>query len=159
VRVSFRLYGVAVYSKEALVVKRHTEGYGALELVSFEFSGWLVIGLYKSPTCARLNRLLEVMDQFLLERQGMEVIIMGDFNVDLYDVERADGGALRTWMEERHLSHRDVGTTTHRRTAIDQIWTSAPLGSPTQTVFAYYSDHLPLLASLPRPPAVVEQLN
>ena len=152
----FREYGVAVYAKERLAIRRRTFGNCAIEVICFQWSACSVVALYKSPAnSCPLQRLLELLEETLvglateLGTAEGNILIVGDFNVDLAKHDTAACRQLVLWMMSRGLRHVDVGATTDLVSKIDQIWANFDLGQPTQTLDCYYSDHKQLLVSMP----------
>ncbi len=153
---SFSNYGIAIYSKEQLVVRRRclpeARGGYAVEVVAFEWQqNFSVVALYKSPDRGyKLEQLLEMLTDVV--DTNKKTVIVGDFNIDLKaDRHVADARRLREWMETRQFVNRDVGPTTDSAaaSAIDQIWSNSPLGEPTQTLDSFCSDHKKMLVCLP----------
>jgi hypothetical protein len=150
----FRHYGLSVFSKVPLVVRRESENDGAVEVVSFQHAEWSVIGLYKSPnkTLAPLGSLLTLLERVLPQDGGARVIVVGDSNVDMAKSGRdtSDRRRLVAWMTDKGLIHHDVGSTTELISAIDQIWSTQPLSPDSMAIYSYYSDHMKLLVYLPQ---------
>ncbi len=152
----FSNYGIAIYSKEQLTVRRRCLSEArdgcAIEVVAFEWQeNFSVVALYKSPKSGyNLEQLFRMLTDVVDTTK--KTVIVGDFNVDLKaDRHAADARRLREWMEARQFVFRDVGPTTDSAaaSAIDQIWSNSPLGDPTQTLDSHYSDHKKLLICLP----------
>ena len=62
-----------------------------------------------------------------------------------------------SWDLVHGFTFHDVGSTTDLLTQIDQICSNFDLGEPTQTLDSYYSDHKPLLLSLPYVPLLSQE--
>ena len=157
----FRNYGLSVYSKKPVEVTRLRVGGGAIEVVRFRWAGTTVLGLYKSPANEwKLGQLLDLLEP-LLPVGGVDeekVIIVGDFNVNMRKRDLIDTRRLIERMEAQKFTHHDVGCTTDFLTQIDQIWSNFKLSEPTQSLDSYFSDHKPLLISLPYTPDFSQEL-
>ena len=130
----------------------------AVEVVRFRWSNCTVVALYKSPksTCP-LWQLLHLLGQALAGTDQQNILIVGDFNVNMAKCDAAECRELVQWMAARGFIHQNVGSTTDLVSQIDQIWANFQLGHPTQTLNCYYSDHKQLLVCLPSSSTAAEQ--
>ncbi len=147
----FRSYGISVYSKHPLEVRRYYAG-PRIEVVAFTCDGRLIIALYRSPNFTTVPQLLLLLQQVLRERADLvdEVVIVGDFNVNMMNTDLVDSRKLRQWMQAGDYGYVDVGSTTDQVSAIDQIWADCHLSPATQTLHCYYADHKKLLIVMPK---------
>ncbi len=145
-----RHYGIAVYSKTPLEVRRYETAQCAIEVVSFYVGQHLVLAVYWSPFKGTLQELLDLLFSAWHERlaEANRVVIVGDFNVDVSRDENTKMRLLTNWMAQQFFHLFALGPMNEVDRCIKHVWHNEFIGGPNETFYCKCSTHKNVVITL-----------
>ena len=110
------------------------------------------MGIYRSTSKAKITRFINALKHLhstFLNDPNIPVVILGDFNVNLYENASDRNTLCKYLIDEKQYVQLINQVTTDYKTEIDHIYTNIPERVKISGVLeSYFSDHKPIFASL-----------
>ena len=151
-------YGTAVYVKDniQLILEPSRCNYNHVEMtllkVNHPVNNLHVVGIYRSKSKVKISMFVDALKHLhstYINDPNTPVIILGDFNVNLFE-NASDKNTLSKYLiEEKQYVQLISQVTTDYKTQIDHIYTNIPERVKSSGVLeSYFSDHKPIFVSL-----------
>ena len=151
-------YGTAVYVKDnlQLILEPSRCNYNHVEMtllkVNQPVNNLHIVGIYRSKSKVKISMFIDALKHLhstYINDPNTPVIILGDFNVNLFE-NASDKNTLSKYLiEEKQYVQLISQVTTDYKTQIDHIYTNIPERVKSSGVLeSYFSDHKPIFVSL-----------
>ena len=151
-------YGTAVYVKDniQLILEPSRCNYNHVEMtllkVNQPVNNLHIVGIYRSKSKVKISMFVDALKHLhstYINDPNTPVIILGDFNVNLFENESDKNTLSKYFIEEKQYVQLISQVTTDYKTQIDHIYTNIPERVKSSGVLeSYFSDHKPIFVSL-----------
>jgi endonuclease/exonuclease/phosphatase family metal-dependent hydrolase len=151
-------YGTAIYVKDniQLILEPSRCNYNHVEMTLLKINQPVnnlhIVGIYRSKSKVKVSMFIDALKHLhstYINDPNTPVIILGDFNVNLFE-NASDKNTLSKYLiEEKQYVQLISQVTTDYKTQIDHIYTNIPERVKSSGVLeSYFSDHKPIFVSL-----------
>ncbi len=104
-----------------------------------------IVAIYKPSTLSLSMFILHLQKFFDLMPISCPTIIIGNFDIDMFDQNSTHPNELQSFMDQYSMELQFKGITTIYGSHIDHIWINAPTQQcMSRVVEAYWIDHKPI---------------
>ena len=151
-------YGTAVYVKDnmQLILEPSRCNYNHVEItllkVNKPINNLHIVAIYRSKSKVRISMFIDALKHLhstYIKDPNTPVLILGDFNVNLFENTSDENTLCKYLIEERQYVQLIGQVTTDYKTQIDHIYTNIPERVQSSGVLeSYFSDHKPIFVTL-----------